>query len=139
MRDREGQTAIDLIGRFCHIGGARSELPPDTCATETILGTVDLQNTRARDLKRKGNTAFAKEDFPKAVDFYGQALVKMGFENPKEKSILFSNRSQCHLNLKNWQAAESDARHALLQDPDNEKARFRLEKAQQETNSDNVD
>lgn len=52
--------------------------------------------------------------------------------NPQEdiKVILYSNRAQCYLNLKDFQSAERDASSALMLDREHIKALFRLGTAQ---------
>ena len=49
--------------------------------------------------------------------------------NPEDKDIkviLYSNRAQCHLNLKEYQSAERDASSALIFDRNHIKSMFRL-------------
>ncbi|KAK9248986.1 hypothetical protein V1506DRAFT_526620 [Lipomyces tetrasporus] len=66
-------------------------------------------NANANDLKAKGNTAFGKKDFKAALDYYTQAIKA----DPAEP-IFLSNRAACHLQLKNWTAAETDCNLALV-------------------------
>ncbi|KAK9323387.1 hypothetical protein V1517DRAFT_320616 [Lipomyces orientalis] len=69
----------------------------------------DKAKAKANDLKAKGNTAFGKKDFKTALGYYTQAINA----DPAEP-IFLSNRAACHLQLKNWIAAETDCNLALV-------------------------
>ncbi|KUL88118.1 hypothetical protein ZTR_04010 [Talaromyces verruculosus] len=74
----------------------------------------------ANALKVKGNTAFAKHDWPTAIDFYTQAIDQYD----KEPSF-FSNRAQAHIKMEAYGYAIADATKALELDPTNVKAYWR--------------
>ncbi|KAH8702546.1 serine/threonine protein phosphatase PPT1 [Talaromyces proteolyticus] len=74
----------------------------------------------ASALKQQGNKAFAKHDWPTAIDFYSQAIDKYD----KEPSF-FSNRAQAHIKLEAYGYAIADATKALELDPSYVKAYWR--------------
>lgn len=82
--------------------------------------------------KRKGNEAFVKNNFAEAINCYTAALELINdiktFSN-EERSILHSNRAECHIRLTKFKEAISDCDNALKYDSSNIKARFRRAKA----------
>lgn len=74
----------------------------------------------ADDFKAKGNEAFAEKKFLKAAKLYRDAIA-LDSSNP----VLFSNRSQCFINLADWSRAYRDAEAGLLLNP-NDKIKGKL-------------
>jgi tetratricopeptide (TPR) repeat protein len=64
-------------------------------------------------LKKDGNQRFWSGDIEKAVMKYSEALNSCPLRMRKERVVLYSNRAQCHLLLRNPEAAISDATRAL--------------------------
>ncbi|KAJ6261772.1 Heat shock protein [Drechslerella dactyloides] len=64
-------------------------------------------------LKAQGNAAFAAKDFPKAIDFFSQAI-----EVDPSNHVLYSNRSGSHASLKQFDEALKDATKCTEIKPD---------------------
>ncbi|KAK6338727.1 Hsp90 cochaperone [Orbilia brochopaga] len=64
-------------------------------------------------LKAQGNAAFAAKDFPKAIDFFTQAI-----EIDPSNHVLYSNRSGSHASLKQFDEALKDATRCTEIKPD---------------------
>lgn len=93
-------------------------------------------------LRQKGNDHFVKKEFSEAIDMYRDALTRLDTlilrEKPGEpewieldrKNIpLYSNMSQCYLNIGDLHEAEETSSEVLKRDETNEKALFRRAKA----------
>jgi len=63
--------------------------------------------------KEAGNDAFRQGNYSDAIDHFTAGIN----ENP-ENHVLYSNRSACHANLKNWKAALEDAQACVRHQPD---------------------
>lgn len=72
------------------------------------------------EYKAQGNKAFVEKQYQKAIDFYSQAIAL-----DKENPVLYSNRAQCHLNLRDWIRASNDVEVGLRLNP-NEKIKVKL-------------
>lgn len=73
--------------------------------------------------KAEGNEAYRAQDFPRAIEKYTDALQH---EMPdKERATILSNRAQCHLRGKSYEAVVEDCTASLTLDPENVKALFR--------------
>lgn len=68
-----------------------------------------------------GNDHFVNEDFQAALDAYSR-----GLEQQPNHADLLSRRAACHLKLKNFASAESDAEAAIAADPSNVQGHLRL-------------
>ena len=64
-------------------------------------------------LKMNGNLMFWSGDIEEAVMKYSEALSLCPLKMKKERLVLYSNRAQCNLLLRNTEAAISDATRAL--------------------------
>lgn len=76
----------------------------------------------------KGNQLFERGKLDQACSGYTEALSVAAIDNDDKKAC-WSNRSEIHLRLEQWEDAEADARTVLSIDPDHAKARYRLAKA----------
>ncbi|KAK8686058.1 hypothetical protein V6N13_125085 [Hibiscus sabdariffa] len=65
------------------------------------------------ELKKQGNQKFWSGKIEKACKIYSEALELCPLNLRKERIVLYSNRAQCHLLLKNPAAAISDTTRAL--------------------------
>jgi len=74
-----------------------------------------------------GNEAFAAKEFPKAVQYYTQAIQK----EPRNH-VFFSNRSASYAGLEQWDKAAEDAKECIRLDPSFVKGYYRLATAQSE-------
>jgi tetratricopeptide (TPR) repeat protein len=85
-------------------------------------------------LIQRGNEYFFSNCYLEATGYYYQAamVLKNFKEHRSERSKAWSNVSECHLRLQNWQAAEDASTNALLADPTNRKALYRRAKARYE-------
>ena len=64
-------------------------------------------------LKQEGNREFGSREIEKAVVKYTEALDLCPLKSKKERIVLHSNRAQCHLLLRDPEAALSDTTRAL--------------------------
>lgn len=64
-------------------------------------------------LKREGNQKFWSGDTKDAMEKYTRALNLCPLRMRKERTVLYSNRAQCHLILKDAESAISDTTRAL--------------------------
>ncbi|EJD45726.1 hypothetical protein AURDEDRAFT_184642 [Auricularia subglabra TFB-10046 SS5] len=83
----------------------------------------------AAALKAEGNALFQKARFAEAHAKYTEAIAATAAEDVAGRTVLYSNRAQCGLNLKRWSDAKFDAAEALLLDRHNQKAWVRLGRA----------
>ena len=80
-------------------------------------------------MKDRGNAEFKKGNYKDAIHYYSQAisllqsklpanvLLSKGHEAKKhELAVLYSNRAECHLKLKNTEQAFSDAKESVAYD-----------------------
>lgn len=88
------------------------------------------------EAKQKGNEAFCKEDYGKALEYYDEALSFVGLnlfvapEKQVEQVVnILSNQAECYLRLKRFQDAGKAATNALLFINGHEKSRLRRAKA----------
>lgn len=72
------------------------------------------------DYKAQGNKAFVEKQYQKAIDLYSKAIAL-----DKTNPVLYSNRAQCHLNLRDWIRASNDVEVGLRLNP-NEKIKVKL-------------
>jgi len=80
------------------------------------------------DLKEKGNLAFSKTDFKKAIQCYTDCLA-IDRTSAKFQAILFCNRGAAYLALKNFKRCLNDCDAALKLDPGYHKALWRRARA----------
>ncbi|KAK6733159.1 hypothetical protein RB195_017117 [Necator americanus] len=93
-------------------------------------------------LRLQGNQLFSQKKYDEAIDKYREALGRLDTlllrEKPGEpeweeldrKNVsLYSNLSQCYLNVGNMYEAAETASEVLSRDPDNEKALYRRARA----------
>jgi tetratricopeptide (TPR) repeat protein len=85
----------------------------------------------ALEYKEEGNKFFKEGQWEKAIAQYTKGLG-LETEDPKQeklpadvRGLLLSNRSQCRLNVKEWQAALDDADECLKLIPSHTKSMFR--------------
>ncbi|PVH18929.1 hypothetical protein CXQ85_001221 [Candidozyma haemuli] len=64
------------------------------------------------DFKAQGNKAFVEKRYQEAIDLYSKAIAL-----DKENAVLYSNRAQCHLNLRDWIRASNDVEVGLRLNP----------------------
>ncbi|RMZ75308.1 hypothetical protein DV738_g5543, partial [Chaetothyriales sp. CBS 135597] len=83
-----------------------------------MVATDDKEAAAA--LKARGNKAFSERDWPKAIDFYTQAIEK----HDSEPSF-YCNRAQAHIKLEAYGYAIADATKAIELDKNYTKAYWR--------------
>jgi DnaJ family protein C protein 7 len=81
-------------------------------------------------LKKEGNDAFVAKNYSRAAERYTEALM-MPDTGRDLRVVLLSNRSECALQLNRPEAALVDANAALAIDPNHEKSKSRVQRAQQ--------
>ena len=77
------------------------------------------------ECKAKGNAAFARKKYDEAIGWYTDALSS-GAADAETAAALHSNRSACHLALKDTELALQDGRNALEKRPGWAKANGRI-------------
>ncbi|PAV90083.1 hypothetical protein WR25_14895 [Diploscapter pachys] len=93
-------------------------------------------------LRLEGNNLYAQKQYNEAIDKYRQALSRLDnlllkekpgdpeWKDLDDKNIpLYSNLSQCYLNIGNFYEAEETSTEVLQRDDNNEKALYRRAKA----------
>ncbi|XP_043709062.1 uncharacterized protein LOC122658213 [Telopea speciosissima] len=82
---------------------------------EKVLSDTEMQKRSALVglLKQQGNERFWCGDIEKAVLKYSEALELCPLKMRKERVVLYSNRAQCHLLLRDPETAISDSTRAL--------------------------
>ena len=125
-------TPLSLVGSFDFMATGSGCKEADKCGTEKVLRAVIAQRSKASNTKKQGNESFIKKDYDLAIRKYKEAILQYGFECPKEKAVCYSNLSQCYINRKDFVLAEMNSKKTLELDHENEKAKMRLKKAQEE-------
>ncbi|KAL4697055.1 hypothetical protein H8959_002753, partial [Pygathrix nigripes] len=108
--------------------------PPET-AVKAFLASVEKdakeRAKRRREnkvladaLKEKGNEAFAEGNYETAILHYSEGLEKL-----KDVKVLYTNRAQAYMKLKNYEKALVDCEWALKCDEKCTKAYFHMGKA----------
>merc|ERR1712228_527437 len=79
------------------------------------MGTDDGPSKREQALaaKKRGNTAYAAQDWKKAIEEFTNAIAL----DPTDH-VFYSNRSGCHANLGDYETALKDARTCVEKKPD---------------------
>ncbi|XP_062221969.1 outer envelope protein 64, mitochondrial-like [Phragmites australis] len=94
--------------------------------TQVTNGDVDVDASEL--LKEKGNSAFKRRQWSKAVEFYSQA-ISLSDSN----ATYYCNRAAAYLELGRFKQAEADCDRALLLDTKNVKAYLRRGTAKEVT------
>lgn len=86
-------------------------MPRTTPASEPLpkSSLPPLSPFTAEEFKATGNKLFTSGECAKAIDAYTSAIVK-----DASNAVLFGNRAQCNLKLRNHSDALSDAKEVLL-------------------------
>ncbi|KAI5074754.1 hypothetical protein GOP47_0010715 [Adiantum capillus-veneris] len=86
-------------------------------------------------LKEKGNAFFASQDWSKAIQYYGECIIRIvqeGKEKGENQSLLlaaYSNRAEARMKLGLYEEALIDCDAALSIDPDHLKSKYRKGRA----------
>ncbi|KAI9072141.1 hypothetical protein K1719_042493 [Acacia pycnantha] len=92
---------------------------------------LHIKQAAALVVKLEGNSLFSSGNISGAASKYSEALSLCPMRSKKERVVLYSNRSQCHLLLQQPLAAISDATRALcLHNPVNRHAKSLWRRAQ---------
>lgn len=106
---------------------------------ETVNTPVEL----AHQYKLDGNFKFKEKKFDDAIAAYAKGLTYLeetivyeekklkGIDPIELKSTLLTNRAACHVMLTNYQEAVQDCMAALRLNPQNQRARKRMEETLQ--------
>ncbi|TRY70549.1 hypothetical protein TCAL_04477 [Tigriopus californicus] len=99
-----------------------------TKTSRTVINNKEVEEDRRKkksdNLKRQGNQAFQEEHFEKAVEYYTSAILEFD-SNP----VLFTNRAQARIRLKQFDQAITDCKEAIKLNPKSIKAQVHLAKA----------
>jgi len=102
-------------------GASSSAASGSSSAAPSSTGPTEEQKKEAEALKSKGNAAMAQKDYPKAIDFYTQALAL----HPGN-AVFLSNRAAAYSASRDHESAKADAEAAVAIDPKYTKAWSRL-------------
>jgi aspartyl protease family protein len=69
-----------------------------------VISANAQQRKTFAELKNEGNEAIRNKDYPRALDLYEQALVKLGNQPPDDISMIY-NMGICALSSKNYEKA----------------------------------
>ncbi len=119
----EDTRLIELLSGAAAAGGGGGAPASDAASVDS-----------AAECKRKGNEAFGKKEYGKAVEWYTAALAADDADEPppagsseaEAAAALHSNRSACHAALKDFDAALRDGRAAVSLRPGWAKAHSRI-------------
>ncbi|KAK7406488.1 hypothetical protein VNO78_08115 [Psophocarpus tetragonolobus] len=91
------------------------DLKVERVKRESLMSEEEMREKEvsAGILKQEGNREFEAGDIEKAVVKYTEALDLCPLKSKKERIVLHSNRAQCHLLLRDPEAAVSDTTRAL--------------------------
>ncbi|MFQ6634348.1 hypothetical protein Gotur_010961 [Gossypium turneri] len=91
------------------------ELRVENIKRDKLMSEQDMKERRVLvgKLKKQGNQKFWTGKIEKACKIYSKALELCPLNFRKERIVLYSNRAQCYLLLKNPAAAISDTTRAL--------------------------
>jgi len=70
--------------------------------------------TDSNELREKGNQAFKQGQYQEAIDRYTEAIQLLANNQTDELTKCLSNRSQCYLNLNQYEEAIDDATRGLV-------------------------
>ncbi|KAM7251143.1 hypothetical protein ACFE04_023026 [Oxalis oulophora] len=82
---------------------------------EKLMTSEEIENniSMAGLLKKEGNLRFLSSEIKKAVKLYSKALALCPLSMRKQRVVLYSNRAQCYLVLREAECAISDTTRAL--------------------------
>ena len=91
------------------------DLKVERVKKESLMSEQEIREKQvlAGILKKEGNREFGSREIEKAVVKYTEALDLCPLKSKKERIVLHSNRAQCHLLLRDPEAALSDTTRAL--------------------------
>lgn len=81
-----------------------------------IKGGTVKKSGEADRLKLQGNAFFVSLEYEKAIDTYTRCIPHIPESDHTLKCVVYSNRSQCHIKMKNYEKAFQDADQALKSD-----------------------
>ncbi|CAF3590275.1 unnamed protein product [Rotaria sp. Silwood1] len=92
--------------------------------------TTNSNNINPEDLREQGNQAFKQGKYQDAIDQYTEALnllinLSLSERIKTELTKCYSNRSQCYINLNQYEDAIEDATRALEYTPADQKSLYR--------------
>ena len=124
------EEAVQVLREGANVDPANADIKGKLTELETqsekLRKFVDAQGkplTGVALAKAEGNELFKNSKYEEAATCYGRALE--GTTDPKERSVLFSNRAACWAQYQNWDRMLGDAKLALEADPKNVKALIR--------------
>ena len=87
-----------------------------------IKGGTVKKSGQADQLKLQGNAFFLSLEFEKAIDCYTRCYPHIPESDHLLKTVVLSNRAQCHIKLKKYEQAFLDADAAVRIDPNHLKS-----------------
>ena len=77
------------------------------------------------EIKNRAKGSIQQRNFPEAIQLYTKAIEVCPLSDSSGKSILYANRSMCHVSMSNFLSADEDATIAISTDPSYLKAYYR--------------
>lgn len=110
------------------------DIPPLVEAIRELKYGEDCNSPKelAEQYKTDGNELFKQKRFSDSLAAYAKGLSylhKELDETAELKSVLFSNRAACHVMMRDYQKAIDDCKEALRINPNNMRARQRMEES----------
>ncbi|GLI65651.1 hypothetical protein VaNZ11_009251 [Volvox africanus] len=103
--------------------GDASDRDSATAAAATGIDAAAAAAAAASDAaKQRGNEAFSRADYPKAVSHYTMAIRL----RTEPSAVLYSNRAAAYCGMRYFGKAQADAEEAIRLDPQQPKYRCRL-------------
>lgn len=91
--------------------------------TKIVIKGGTVQKSNMADLmKTQGNAFFMSLEYEKAIDCYTRCLPHIPESDHNLHTIVFSNRAQCHIKLRKYESAFTDADEAIKWDPNHLKS-----------------
>ena len=117
-KDNKGLTAADFMAGLAPAPAPAAATADSAAADRPSLSPETIAQVDA--LKQAGNDAIREQDFPAAIERYGEAIALDAFN-----CVLFGNRAAAKLKLEQWEAALADAQEAKRLAPEWVKAFYR--------------
>ncbi|GMH24058.1 hypothetical protein Nepgr_025901 [Nepenthes gracilis] len=91
------------------------DIKVDRRKREKLMSREEVRERKAMasEMKREGNQLFLRREVEAAAMSYSKGLELCPLKNRKERIVLYSNRAQCYLLLKETEATIRDATRAL--------------------------
>eukprot|EP00960_Hanusia_phi_P077522 768706-Hanusia_phi.AAC.1 len=125
MEERNMREVMDVWERLCSSQLFMQQV--ESLSSQEVVGCMGDEEEAIR-YKAEGASKFAQARFEAAASCFTEALANVSELTEEGKhlaSLLYSNRAACHLKLRAWQHAISDASASIMCDANNVKSYHR--------------